>query len=42
MVKDDRHKTRDLIYNGKEVGIQEYPLVYNLYMLFKKRRTGLQ
>ncbi|AEM74607.1 excinuclease ABC subunit UvrC [Caldicellulosiruptor acetigenus] len=30
MVKDDRHKTRDLIYNGKEVGIQEYPLVYKL------------
>ncbi|ACM59499.1 excinuclease ABC subunit C [Caldicellulosiruptor bescii] len=30
MVKDDRHKTRDLIYNGKEAGIQEYPLVYKL------------
>ncbi|ADQ47099.1 excinuclease ABC, C subunit [Caldicellulosiruptor kronotskyensis 2002] len=30
MVKDDKHKTRDLIYNGKEVGIQEYPLVYKL------------
>ncbi|WPX09138.1 excinuclease ABC subunit UvrC [Anaerocellum danielii] len=30
MVKDDRHKTRDLIYNGKELGIQEYPLVYKL------------
>uniref|UniRef100_A0A7C5Z7J8 UvrABC system protein C n=1 Tax=Caldicellulosiruptor owensensis TaxID=55205 RepID=A0A7C5Z7J8_9FIRM len=30
MVKDDRHKTRDLIYNGKELAIQEYPLVFKL------------
>ncbi|ADQ03835.1 excinuclease ABC, C subunit [Caldicellulosiruptor owensensis OL] len=30
MVKDDRHKTKDLIYNGKELAIQEYPLVFKL------------
>lgn len=30
MVKDDRHKTRDLIYNGQELNIQKDNLVFKL------------
>nr|WP_052670936.1 excinuclease ABC subunit UvrC [Caldicellulosiruptor morganii] len=30
MVKDDRHRTRDLIYNGQEMGIQKDALVFKL------------
>ncbi|MEZ0537647.1 excinuclease ABC subunit UvrC [Caldicellulosiruptoraceae bacterium PP1] len=30
MVKDDRHKTKDLLYEGKELNIQEYPELYKL------------
>ncbi|WP_271629338.1 excinuclease ABC subunit UvrC [Caldicellulosiruptor sp. DIB 104C] len=30
MVKDDRHKTRDLIYNGQELSIQKDGLVFKL------------
>lgn len=30
MVKDDKHKTRDLIYNGKDLNIQNDKMVYKL------------
>ena len=30
MVKDDRHRTRDLIYQGQEIGLGQYPNAFQL------------
>lgn len=36
MVKDDRHKTRDLIYNGQELNIQKDSLVFKLISIIQE------
>lgn len=36
MVKDDRHKTRDLIYNGQQMHIQKDSLVFRLISIIQE------